>query len=244
MAYAETEVADTMTDRWEHWLHWQRTVAPDNDVEIDTLTPRPRPLPRIRASDRTCERSPGADQTSRRTHPSPRSRSPTSNILCTDLGSVPIDSVGHSITSYSRCYLVHHRSQRAVADVDVCPPARGVSDLRSETGAVHFGRRARRAGHRGQGQQALVNDHHHGTPPGPPPSRRTSQSTTLPRPLNRLFTRLSPNSAPLGPRQRVRTSHSAASLTTTGWLLGGAIGRQGWRGHRPFRSSRRVLPVR
>ncbi|MFC9975757.1 SAM-dependent methyltransferase [Spirillospora sp. NPDC127200] len=31
------ETADTMTDGWQHWLEWQRTVSPDNQVEIDAL---------------------------------------------------------------------------------------------------------------------------------------------------------------------------------------------------------------
>ena len=30
--------ADTMVDGWELWREWQRIVAPDNSVEIDTLT--------------------------------------------------------------------------------------------------------------------------------------------------------------------------------------------------------------
>jgi len=30
--------ADTMPDGWRYWLDWQRTVAPDNQPEIDALT--------------------------------------------------------------------------------------------------------------------------------------------------------------------------------------------------------------
>ncbi|MEV0224398.1 methyltransferase domain-containing protein [Streptomyces sp. NPDC050704] len=36
-AIAHVELADTMTDGWKHWLTWQRTIAPDNHVEIDTV---------------------------------------------------------------------------------------------------------------------------------------------------------------------------------------------------------------
>ena len=31
------EVADTMTDGWQEWLRWQKTIAPDNETEIRAL---------------------------------------------------------------------------------------------------------------------------------------------------------------------------------------------------------------
>lgn len=33
----DVEVADAMPDGWQHWLAWQREVAPDNAVEINAL---------------------------------------------------------------------------------------------------------------------------------------------------------------------------------------------------------------
>lgn len=35
---ARVVLADTMPDGWRHWLDWQHTVAPDNQVEIEALT--------------------------------------------------------------------------------------------------------------------------------------------------------------------------------------------------------------
>lgn len=33
----DVEVADTMPEGWRLWLDWQRTVSPDNEIEIDSL---------------------------------------------------------------------------------------------------------------------------------------------------------------------------------------------------------------
>ncbi|MGH3876947.1 MAG: SAM-dependent methyltransferase [Actinophytocola sp.] len=34
----DVELADTLPEGWRFWLDWQRTVAPDNQVEIDALS--------------------------------------------------------------------------------------------------------------------------------------------------------------------------------------------------------------
>jgi len=36
-AIMEISAADTMTDGWQYWLEWQKTVAPDNAAEIKAL---------------------------------------------------------------------------------------------------------------------------------------------------------------------------------------------------------------
>jgi SAM-dependent methyltransferase len=33
----DIDVADTMPDGWQRWLDWHRVVAPDNELEIETL---------------------------------------------------------------------------------------------------------------------------------------------------------------------------------------------------------------
>ncbi|NGO11175.1 class I SAM-dependent methyltransferase [Streptomyces sp. HC44] len=62
---AHVEVADTMTDGWEHWLRWQHTVAPDNTVEIDALTAdQGRCLGYVRAIARRTDATPDEPITS------------------------------------------------------------------------------------------------------------------------------------------------------------------------------------
>lgn len=38
MGYVDVTVADTIEDGWRYWLQWQRAVAPENLLEIDTVT--------------------------------------------------------------------------------------------------------------------------------------------------------------------------------------------------------------
>jgi ubiquinone/menaquinone biosynthesis C-methylase UbiE len=59
-AIVDVAQADTMPDGWRHWLDWQHTVSPENQVEIEALTAdRGRHLGYVRAiAHRRSDRDP------------------------------------------------------------------------------------------------------------------------------------------------------------------------------------------